>query len=59
LAITQMVIGALVIIFGILCIITVRHWTSYVGFGVWTGIWVSFFVRSTTNLSLLAVKRDL
>ena len=32
LAITQMVIGALVIIFGILCVLTVRHWTSYIGF---------------------------
>lgn len=54
LAITQMVIGALVIIFGILCIITVRHWTSYVGFGIWTGIWVVI----TGILGFLGAKHD-
>ena len=41
LAIAQMVFGALMLVFGIASIAAVAHWISYVGFGIWVGIWVS------------------
>ena len=41
LALAQMVFGALMIVFGVGSILAVDHWTSYVGFGIWVGIWVS------------------
>ena len=41
LAITQMFIGALMIVLAIASIFAVHHWSSYVGFGIWIGIWVS------------------
>lgn len=37
---THIVIGSLMMVFGIVCIAIVRHWTSSVGFGIWVGIWV-------------------
>ena len=40
LAITQLVFGSLMIVFGIASIIAVHHWSSYAGFGIWVGIWV-------------------
>ncbi|XP_074606830.1 uncharacterized protein LOC141859843 [Acropora palmata] len=39
LAITQMVFGGLMFLFGIASAISVHHWSSYVGFGIWVGIW--------------------
>ena len=42
LAIAQMVFGCLMFIFGIGCLVAVNNWTSYVGFGIWFGIWVRF-----------------
>ena len=44
LAITQMVFGILMFLFGIASAISVHHWSSYVGFGIWVGIWVSFAI---------------
>ena len=41
LANSQMVVGAIMIVFGVACIISAQHWSSYVGFGVWVGLWVS------------------
>ena len=41
LAIAQMVFGALMVVFGVACIFSVDNWTSYVGFGIWVGVWVS------------------
>ena len=40
LAITQMILGALMVVFAVACIFAVHHWSSYVGFGIWIGIWV-------------------
>lgn len=40
LAIAQMVFGALMLVFGIASIAAVDRWISYVGFGIWVGIWV-------------------
>ena len=42
LAITQMVFGVLMFVFGITSIFVAEHWTSYIAFGVWVGVWVSF-----------------
>ena len=42
LAITQMVFGVLMFVFGIASIFAAEHWTSYIAFGVWVGVWVSF-----------------
>ena len=41
LAVAQMVFGVLMIVFGIASIFAVDHWSSYVGYGIWVGIWVS------------------
>lgn len=41
LAVAQMVFGALMIVFGMASIFAVHHWSSYVGYGIWVGIWVS------------------
>ena len=42
LAIAQMVIGALMTVFGVACIFFAQHWSSYpAGTGVWVGLWVS------------------
>jgi len=41
LAVAQMVFGALMIVFGAASIFAVNHWSSYVGYGIWVGIWVS------------------
>ncbi|XP_048590607.1 uncharacterized protein LOC116619501 [Nematostella vectensis] len=41
LGIFQMVIGALMVVFGIASVAVVhRQWTSAVGFGIWIGVWV-------------------
>ncbi|XP_048590603.1 uncharacterized protein LOC5514757 [Nematostella vectensis] len=41
LGISQMVIGALMVVFGIASVAAVHmHWTSIVGFGIWIGVWV-------------------
>ncbi|XP_066022977.1 uncharacterized protein [Pocillopora verrucosa] len=41
LAIAQMVIGALMTVFGVACIFFAQHWSSYpAGTGVWVGLWV-------------------
>lgn len=40
LGITQIVIGALSVLFGILSVAILRYWAGYVGFGIWGGIWV-------------------
>ena len=42
LAITQMVFGAVMFVFGITSIFVAEHWTSFIAFGVWVGVWVSF-----------------
>ena len=41
LAIAQIVFGPLMIVFNVASIFAVRHWSSYIGFGIWIGIWVS------------------
>ena len=41
LAVAQMVLGTLMIVFGLACIFAAHHWSSYVAFGVWVGSWVS------------------
>ena len=41
LAIAQLVFGALMIVFGAASVFAVDYWSSYVGFGIWVGIWVS------------------
>ena len=46
LAITQMVFGGLMFLLGVASAIFVRHWSSYVGFGIWVGFWVSFVIAS-------------
>lgn len=43
LGIIQMVIGALMGIFGIASLGAVHHWSSYVACGLWVGVWVSKF----------------
>ena len=40
LAVTQMVFGSLMIVFGIASIFSVNNWTSFAGFGIWIGVWV-------------------
>ncbi|XP_068737800.1 uncharacterized protein [Montipora capricornis] len=40
LAISQIVFGGLMFALGIVSILAVKHWTSYVAFGIWVGIWV-------------------
>ena len=45
---THIVIGSLMMVFGIVCIAIVRHWTSFVGFGIWVGIWVSTYACMTS-----------
>ena len=50
LAITQMVIGALMIVLAIASIFAVHHWSSRVGFGIWIGIWVSSARLSTCDV---------
>ena len=42
LAITQMVFGAVMFVFGITSIFVAEHWTSFIAFGAWVGVWVSF-----------------
>ena len=37
-----MVFGAVMFVFGITSIFVVEHWTSFIAFGVWVGVWVSF-----------------
>ena len=44
LGITQIVIGSLTILFGILTIALLQYWAAYVGFAIWGGIWVSHIV---------------
>ena len=44
LAVTQLVFGAVMFLFGIASAISVHHWSSHVGFGIWVGIWVSFVI---------------
>ena len=44
LALTQMVFGGLMFLLGVASAIFVRHWSSYVGFGIWVGVWVSFVI---------------
>ena len=41
LAVAQMVFGALMVAFGVASVFAVDHWSSYVGFGIWVGVWVS------------------
>ncbi|XP_048590605.1 uncharacterized protein LOC116619500 [Nematostella vectensis] len=42
LGIFQMVIGALMVVFGIASVAAAQqHWTTFVGFGIWVGIWVT------------------
>lgn len=40
LAITQMVFGGIMALLGVANSISVWHWSSYVGFGIWVGFWV-------------------
>ena len=61
LALAQMVFGALMIVFGVGSIFTVNHWSSYVGFGIWVGIWVSLKQKqseSCCSLQSLTFYRD-
>ncbi|XP_074606694.1 uncharacterized protein LOC141859734 [Acropora palmata] len=39
LALTQMVFGGIMFLLGVASAIFVRHWSSYVGFGIWVGVW--------------------
>ena len=41
LGILQIVIGCLSVLFGILSVAILSYWSGYVGFGIWTGLWVS------------------
>ena len=68
LANSQMVVGAVMIVFGVACIISAQHWSSYVGFGVWVGLWVSLVsvllphaVRTNVNdrFSIVLIKHNL
>lgn len=43
LAITHIIVGVLLFCFGIADYVTQHFWTGYVCFGIWIGIWVSFF----------------
>ena len=49
LAITQMVFGAVMFVFGITSIFVAEHWTSFIAFGVWVGVWVSFETVQTVQ----------
>ena len=40
LGITQIIIGALCILFGVLAVALLRYWAGSVGFGIWGGVWV-------------------
>ena len=42
LAMAQMVFGSSMLVFGLISGSDAQHWTSYVRFGVWVGVWVSF-----------------
>ena len=68
LANSQMVVGAVMIVFGVACIISAQHWSSYVGLGVWVGLWVSLIwrllphvVRTNVNdrFSIVLIKHNL
>ena len=37
-----MVFGAVMFVFGITSIFVAEHWTSFIAFGAWVGVWVSF-----------------
>ena len=50
-----MVFGAVMFVFGITSIFVAEHWTSFIAFGVWVGVWVSFdqlvrIIETLTNL---------
>jgi len=55
LGITQIIVGSLMLVSGILSIALVDYWASYVGFAIWGGIWVIiggiFGVYSAANTS--------
>ena len=51
LAVAQMVFGALMIVFGVASIFAVDHWSSYAGFGIWVGIWVSLKQKQSATCS--------
>ena len=44
LGITQIIIGSITILFGILTIAFLQYWAAYVGFAIWGGIWVSLII---------------
>ena len=46
LGITQIIIGSLTILLGILTVALLNHWAAYVGFAIWGGIWVSLMLAS-------------
>ena len=41
LGITQVVIGALTIFYGVLSMSILNYWAGHAAFGIWGGIWVS------------------
>ena len=42
LGITQIILGSLTILFGIIATAVLHYWVGSVGFGIWGGIWVCF-----------------
>jgi len=42
LAIVHIIVGVLLICFGIADRAVEYFWTGYVGFGIWIGLWVSY-----------------
>jgi len=40
LGLTQILIGSLTILFGILAVALLNYWAGYVGFAIWGGIWI-------------------
>ena len=56
LGITQIVIGSLTFLFGILNTSLVNFWVGYVGFAIWGGVWVSpifYFVSDRITFKII------
>ena len=53
LGITQIVLGSLTILFGIIVAAVLHYWVSSVGFGIWGGIWVRYIPHHYVLLHVL------
>ena len=58
LAIVHIIVGALLICFGIADLLVPGFWTGYVGFGIWIGVWVSIFVCGQCLLNTEGLQWD-